>query len=457
MPTWAFPRLLRVVRASSPQNQGVRGLLNAITALKVESPADFVIDRASDKDLTDKKLEPANAAYTIEVKSGEPGQKDAPTTTLLIGGSVDDKNQQVFARLKDEKNIVRISAAALDPIRKAADRPAELRDRLLVRPDFARPDAINLTNDKGTFRLRDQKSAEGWMLYRGTVPAQGEATDRNVVSFFLNQLAQARVEDFVDGDIKIDKPAAVVGIWVDGLKAPEKKEPGKEDKTEPQLKEPNKPNVELTFARPEGDRVTVRRKLLDGSEEHTSIVKVPVAAFEAFNRGPLDFLRRDIPAFTTEMADIGKDVTRVTLVHEGETVEVVKETKDNQPTWKFDDPADLKGQLASKPMIDMILRRLNTGLRVSRLAAEKPSAEDLDKKYGLKFLKYRARSWSPGTASRSPSTTTLAMRPRTSRGFTLASARATSFTSWGRSTSRCSVPSCRTRASSRSRDPRSAH
>lgn len=370
---------------------GVRGLLTAVTGLKVDSPADFVTDNASDKDLADKKLDPASAEYSIEIRRGAPGTKDAPTATLLIGKPVDDKNQQRFARLKEDKNIVKIAATTLEPIKKVLERPSDLRDRRLVRLDLTQPDAINITGDKGTVRLRDQKSSDGWMLYRGTPPAQGEATDRNAVNQLVSELERARIVDFPEVETKIEKPAVVVTCWVGGLVPPPKKEPGKEDRTEPTIKEPNKPSVELAFAKPEGDRVTVRRTVLDGDKQQTSTVIVPRAVFESFNVGPLDLLRREIPPFTTEMADIAKDVTRLVLVHHGETFELVKETKDNVTTWKFDEPTDLKGQAASKSMVETILRRLNTGIRILRLAAEKPTEEELDKKYGLKFLKNRAQ------------------------------------------------------------------
>jgi hypothetical protein len=130
--------------------------------------------------------------------------------------------------------------------------------------------------------------------------------------------------------------------------------------------------------------------VLEGSDYQTTFAKVPLAVFDTLSKGALDYLKREIPPFTTAMGDVSKDVTKLTLDRNGETYEMEKEVKDSAVTWKFLQPSDLKGQLASKSVLDGILHKLNNQLSVTRVAAEKPSAEDLDKKYGLKSPRTKA-------------------------------------------------------------------
>src|SRR5581483_7424305 len=226
------------------------------------------------------------------IKTGESGKDDKKTAkvVLLVGGvakkGADNKPEKYYARLENEKNVVRVAAKGLESVRKLLDDPNTLRDKTLVQlGSFAKPDAIVIKNDSGTLEFFREESigSKPWKLYRGG--DKGEEVDAATVDALVNQLTQkGQVKAFVDDPSKkqaleLDKPVAVVSLWVDGLakeekkddkkdadkkddKKDEKKDGDKKDEkkdekkpTKPKLKNADKPTVRLLFGKKESGLV----------------------------------------------------------------------------------------------------------------------------------------------------------------------------------------------------------
>ncbi len=395
---------------------GVRPLLNHLTALRVDTPADFVADNVADGDLGKYHLDAAkDEVLRIEIDKAPPakeakkdGEKDEKEekkpdvkAALLVGvGKAEDG--KYYARLDGEKNIVKVAAREVDPLHKLLDDPVAagaLRDRNLVRFDnFKTPDAIEVKNAGPAFELL---RAEGkpWELYRGD---NGVKADDKAVQALIGDLTQKNVvrafpaADATPASLGLDKPSAVVSLWVDGIAKEEKKEDKKDEKKEekkdgkpeakkeeksarPKLKEPEKPTVRLTFGAVQDNLVAVKREA--GGE--TAILKVPASVLEQVRNGPVAYLDRVLPKFNE--ADPTHDVTKLVIVRNGVTTELTKDPKASSPAvaWKLDKPADLAGRTADVAAVDGILRTLNN-LRAVKLVSEKPEAEVVDREFGLK-------------------------------------------------------------------------
>ncbi len=106
---------------TAPTNPGriaaINELLSAVTALRVDSDADFDTAGAKDAELAQKGLaKDKPELMRIEVKkeaargfSEEP--KGSTTDALLIGKKVDEKGDKRYARLESDSNIVKIPAS----------------------------------------------------------------------------------------------------------------------------------------------------------------------------------------------------------------------------------------------------------------------------------------------------------------------------------------------------------
>lgn len=367
---------------------GVRSLLATLTGLRVLKPADFAEDNASDKDLADKHLDAQNADLQVTIKLVGGDDKAGRDVTLLIGKSADDKNTEVFARLANEKHVVKVPATGLEQINKVLDTGgAELRDRHLLRADLGQPDAVNLTTEKGDV-LRFRENLGFWKLYRTAAGDKSERADVDTVRELIAALKNAMIEEFAEGDQKFDKTVSV-SLWVNGIKKPEKKDADKDKKdvdAEPQLEKPNEPTVELIFGKPGDKTVLVRRKMADGSKE--LVARVPASLQQALAESPVKYLDHTLPRFTEQMADVTKDVTKLVVERGGQSFEIEKEAKDGKTTWKLTKPDDLKDRRADAVAIQNILRTLNPPFAL-KLEAEKVSDEDLDKKFGLKNPKVK--------------------------------------------------------------------
>ena len=403
-----------------PAGGGVRGLLDAVAALKVEYKSDkdndFVAQDVAELGKYGLEAEKP-ASLRIEIKRA-PGGPDAASrgalasgsATLLVGNKTDDKGEKFFARLASEKNIVKIAAKALEPITGVLDNPAALRDRDLVHMDPRTVDAIDINNGATLLKLRQPAAsrealASGWKLYRESVPSQ-KVDSQAVIKLLMALAAKRQVKDFPDpkssdSDLQLDKPSTIVSLWTDGIdretkkeekKDAEAKKDGKKDgekkddkkeaekkpaDAEPKLKS-DKPTIKLTFGKRNSEKgtVVVKRETTDG----TTLLTVPDSLLDLARAEAVAYLDRDLPSFVDGL-DQTQDVARLVLKRPGETWEVEKETKDGKTSWKLKQPKELTGQLADAKTVEIILARLKQ-LHAEKWLKEKPSESDLAQ-YGL--------------------------------------------------------------------------
>src|SRR5439155_26790 len=108
--------------------------------------------------------------------------------------------------------------------------------------ETAKVDAIDITNPGGQLRLRHAGASEPWKLYAGSTPPR--IADSRAVQDLLTLLTTKRqIRSFPDAkksdaDLGLDKPAAEISVWVEGVKPEEKKE---EKEAKPEEKKAEKP------------------------------------------------------------------------------------------------------------------------------------------------------------------------------------------------------------------------
>jgi hypothetical protein len=398
----------------APQPQritGVRELLQSVADIKVESDDDFGATGVDEAALAGKGLEKGKALLRIEAKVQPPfgsDDKEPIDTALLIGKKADDKGEKYFARLEDERNIVKVPGKKVEAVLKVYQNPSVVRNHDLAQFDTSHVDAIDIKAEgHDAFKLRKAGEPATWKLFEG-----GKARDAEdgTIQALLTALTEKRlVKDFpepnrADAELGLDKPGTVLSLWVDGIKKDEKKEEEKKDdaakdekkdakaetkkdekkeekkdpNAEPKLKE-DKPTVRFYFGRKDKDLVYVKREA--GGE--TQRVAVPAGLFDKASAGQLAYLSRKLPA-SGSVADVSK----VLLTRGSQMYELEKVSPDKGPTtWKFKQPKELAGRNADPGKIDRLVGDLHS-LQAERYVAEKPTANDVER-YGLANPAYK--------------------------------------------------------------------
>ncbi len=402
---------------------GVRNILDLVTALRVKDDNDFVQDNAPDKDLVEKyKLDAGDAALLRIETRASAEDKEGPT--LLVGSTAPppppkdikpaNPEKRYYARLlnvagEGDRNVFLIADSAplrpeftLDTITQVALAPGELRDRQLLRRDLQHPDALDVKNDSGSYRLRNfpppamgqpgMPAPSDWRLYRGDFPGKAERTDLHAVDALIRELSSARIEVFLgDKDQKPTLNGPVVKLWTSGFVHAAKA--GEDSRSavpaaEPKVDKPDNPDLELAFEKPGVDSpvVTVRRKTTDGE----TWVKVPVALYREVSKGALAYFDRNLPSFADKVqpGSHWTAVSKLEIQRSGTDYELVRDNSGGLSAWKFTKPAEFKDHKADTNGVDLVLTTLNN-LQAVTLVSEQASEADLDTKYGLKNPRLR--------------------------------------------------------------------
>jgi hypothetical protein len=384
---------------------GVRELIDDATGLRVEASDDFIAEDVSDADLAEKygleKGKPETLRVELKVKSGDAertealliGKKTIKDVEKKEGEKKDEKKpaekpEYYYVRLESENSVERVPAAKVKPLLDVAANPDALRSRELVAVGGGQLDAVDIQSGGSAFKLR--LAGNKWTMFRdGARP-----TDADVVRELIEALTgdnpvshkkQPVVKTFLQKDegFEFDKPAAVVSVWIDGVKKEEKKEC--DDKDEKNTKEPeltsDKPSVKLIFGKLDRDKGLAYVKRESGGD--TSIVTVSDNVYNQVTASYLAYLDRNLPSFSANPMEVAKDVTKVTLLRGGQTWEVTKEKADDKTSWKFAQPQAMAGRTANELAVTDILHELSM-LRAEKVVDEKPSESNLDAVYGLK-------------------------------------------------------------------------
>jgi hypothetical protein len=409
---------------------GIKPLLNALSAVRVNSGDDFI------ENVTDFKqygLEPGKeVGPKVEVVRQGSGPDAPPVTDSITVGKKDDKTDKVFVRPGNEAAVAKVSASLIDPIRKVIENPSALRSRSLLPNGTAGVDAMDI-QVAGDPPIELRKLPDGWKLYGGNEAKPANASE---VQGLLTELGNRRlVRDFPDpklsdADKGFDHPSVVVTLWMNGIieeqpkketaaaaaetkakpkaaggeeqqpPAPKKDEPKdkdkaakpadqavpkpadtkeqkpaekKEEKKEPAKPKLKEPTVKLIFGKRDKDVLYVRREM-GGTKADFA---VPESLLARLSRGRLTYLDATLPSFTPSQ------VTKLTFTRNGETWVVEKEMKESTPTrWVIREPIHLAGRPADMSRVITLLTTLSQ-TPANRLWAEKATDRELER-FGLK-------------------------------------------------------------------------
>jgi hypothetical protein len=347
---------------------------------KDEKDNDFVADDVTDLakyHLAGTAKEPV---LRIEVTGSEKDKKPV-TKTLVVGvgkkledKKKDSKEEKYYAYLdtgRKAKDVVKVSASAVEPFRKLLDDPGAMRNKNLVQLEaFHAPDAIDVQNSYGKLEFRKADSAGRWKLYRDGTAHDVDETEVNLLRDTLTKKDQ--VQSFPDpkrrGQLGLDrKDVDVVTVWADSLEKPDKKD--KKD-AKPKFRKGAKPAAVLRFGGREGKLVAVERAWGDDR----TLVMVPESVLDVVRKGPLAYLDKSLPQFNPNDLDAGKGVTRLVLEKRGGTAYELAREKDGP--WKFVKPTQWAGREADADVVQEVLSALNR-LRAVEVAAEGAKKEDL--------------------------------------------------------------------------------
>jgi hypothetical protein len=277
--------------------QGVRALLTSLTTLRAE---DF-------EPIGGTTLDEKKALLRIEVdfdagtagafkKDKDQDKKSLTKEVLLIGDKVAGKTGDgdlYYARLANDNSVVKVSAAALEPVFAALKDPKSLRSHDIALFETDEVDAVEIFKGKDFAKLFKRDGA--WTVFSPDDAPRIAST--TAVPSLLTAIQGKRAigdKDFENPDsaeklkemeakFAPDKLEAKVLVWADSLKPAEKKdekkdekaekakdekkdakkEEKKEDKTPPSVKEGAKPVVTLLVVRQSKDKVLVKREMAD--------------------------------------------------------------------------------------------------------------------------------------------------------------------------------------------------
>jgi hypothetical protein len=359
------------------KHEGVKGLINAISGLRVESADDFEPMDAT-KPPGDYGLQEGQEKLRVEVKTssgfGEP--KTITPHVLLVGNQVKTKDRdQYYVRLEGDPTVARVDAKKLEPIFKVLSDPRSLRSYDLAHLDASSVDAIDIARGKDLVKLRRPEPTL-WKIFTGTdIPRKANVSTIEGEKGLIKALEGKRqIKEFFDGGtpeetrkleakLGLDNPAAEVKVWSGGLvkeTPPEKKKDEKnakdknkkESETEPKLKADAKPVLTLRFGKTDKGLVFVKR---EGADSAVSLLAVPMEILQtvAPANGALAFLDLSVPGFTPDNA------TQLELLRGPEKFEVVRDKEPKQAEFTLKEPKDLPGRTAADAgAVDQILNIL---------------------------------------------------------------------------------------------------
>jgi hypothetical protein len=365
---------------------GLKSLLAAIAAVRVDSEDDFVSPASDTLQRNDLAL--GKERLRIQVFSGD--EKKPTEETLLIGR---EEKDSYYARLSTDEGAFKLPKKLLAPIFEALKTPDKLRSRDLSPITIKDADAIILTQGKDEARILsggEPRVVQVELPGAGRSPANTKAVEsllealqgrRDVIAF--RDVADADAGK-VDAELGFDFPQATIAVYLGGIepskdafgKDPFGKDPfgknpfGKDaKKEEPTLKKDAKPAGTWQFGKVDKDQVWVKRTMADGPTARFAISKT---AFDKIlpREGLLGFVESSLPKVNPF------DVVRIEIDRGGKKVTLNK----SGDRWLLHDtagdvPADAK-------KVEDVVRQL-AGLQIRRWVKKIDAKDDLDA-YGLK-------------------------------------------------------------------------
>ena len=391
---------------------GVKGLLNAIMAVRVEDDNDFepLGDPAAKYGLESDK-----AAMRIEIGSSA-DKKETTKEILLIGNKVQGRpGDFYYARLADDDGVMMISTRWLDPIFKALNDPGNLRSRDVAIFDPKDVDALIVKHGKDEVQFLKQEDTEfaefklpaghggraTWEMIAGSEKKKADgAALAGLIDAVLGKKAIVEFDDASEADLKkkdaewgFDNPSAIVEVFLNAVekeKKDEKKEEKKDEKNKkdekkpalPSLKKDAKAVVKLELGKNDKEIVHVRRTLQDGTVSRFTMKKAFAELVSPPEGVELAYLERKAPSI--DMDEVVSMTLERTTDKGRETLELERRNVEGGgPLWYVKDPLDPTGfKVADSKMATMVASEF-ARLPIKKWLKKLDDKEDLAK-YGLK-------------------------------------------------------------------------
>jgi hypothetical protein len=291
-----------------PVEGGLKGLINAVAGVRVDSDDDFVPPDPGNLKRYD--LEPGKETYRLTVMSGD--SKKPTDETLLIGRKEKD---YYYARLSTDEGVFKIRAKYLQPIDEAIDNPKKYRNVDLSPVSLKDSDAITIKHGKDEARFFQQGEQKAWQMdYEGKRTGTSAKSVESLIEALQGKRAILSFRDGgddkkLDAELGLDNPSLVVSVYGKAIDDPKKKDPD--------FKKDAKPEIVLQFGKVEGDTVAVKRTMADGRVSRFTVAKtVPEKILP--KEGFLAYLEMLFPRTA------GGDVARVEVDRSGKTTELTK-------------------------------------------------------------------------------------------------------------------------------------
>ncbi|MEI7684028.1 MAG: DUF4340 domain-containing protein [Planctomycetota bacterium] len=342
-------------KASEKASEGIKSLLAAIAAVRVDSEDDFVPPAADTLDRND--LVAGKEKIRIQISSGDTTKP--ADETLLIGRQ---DNGYYFARLATDEGAFKLPVKTLAPILEALKSPEKLRNLDVSPVTLKDADAVTLTLGKDTARFTLGGEPRQWSIaLNDSAPT---AANNKAVESLLDAL-QGRngiiaFQDVptadgakADAELGFDLPQASVAVYLQGT----------ESSRDPKLAKDAKPTITLQFGKTDKDHVWVKRTMPDGPPARFTVAK---SVFEKIvpREGMIGYMELMLPKL------IPQNISRIEIQRGGKVVTLDK--KDNR--WYLKDAA---GEIPADARKTEDLVRAFSALPVRRWVRKLDAKDDL--------------------------------------------------------------------------------
>jgi hypothetical protein len=339
---------------------GVKGLIAAINAVRVDADDDFVPPTPDALERND--LVTGKEALRVQVFSGD--AKKPTEETLLVGRR--DKDYY-YARLAADEGVFKLPAKALDPLFAAVKSPEKLRNVDLAPTPIKDADAITLIHGKDEARFTSSSAeAKAWTIeLNNSKPSLANPkTVESLLDTLQGRRDITRFKDVpesdaskVDADLGFATPAATAAVYLKGL--------GKDGK----LPKDAKPLVTWAFGKVDGDSIWVKRTIGDSNRAYFTIAKSVLETLVP-REGLLGYVERTLPSLPPQ------DIVRIEIDRGDKSVTVDK----RGDRWIM---KDSRGELPADEKKIGDITRTFTALQVQRWVKSLAANEDVEP-FGLK-------------------------------------------------------------------------
>lgn len=377
-------------KASAKTSEGgVKGLLNAIGAIRVDADADFV--PAAKDNLSKYKLEDGKEKMRIQVGTAD-FKKEITKETLLIG---EQEREYYYARLANDEGVFKLKAKALEPVLKALTNPGSLRSLDVAQFDPKTVDVVTLRLGKDETKLW-KPEGKSWQIKIGNDPAK-KANDKAVEKLIETLQGKRQIQRFhdvsaaeakkLDAELGLDSSAVEVSVYSEGLAKKEDAKDGKKENEKDkdkdkdkdkkpgdgfELKKDAKPSLTLRFGKADKETVAVLR----GTDSRFVVAKAILDAV-APAEGAIALLDPALPPFDTP------EIVRLEIQRGAKKVELERGSGNHLGRWMVQEGKDKADHnLADDNRTSFVFKTMG-GLAAKKWLKRIDPKDSLDE-YGLK-------------------------------------------------------------------------